>query len=403
MNTNTRFALLLVLVLAACQPTISGPAITKTGLLTANVAVDETISGPAQEHHWVFAGDQGDVASILFRSDGNRAALTLRNPDGSELRRVQGGAYQNTIQVDSILPTAGNYAVVVAMEEANSSAYRLILQDGSPSTAVPMTPASPATASPLPAQPTVTPQADLGIIGGTTALPPQIGSGARLTSHQPILGEIADIGSSERYTIVGQAGDVVTVRAQTLERSNLNPHLTIYAPSGDILAENDNAFGTLDAMVVGLSLPVSGAYVVFVRDSAGLATGAYELTFGFGLTARNQVQAPTTPDTAASGLLNMPATQDAWPVELNIGDIISAAVVVDESSGLDPVLSLVSPGGQIIYTDDNSGGGRNAALREIIAPATGEFYLTIAPATADSFGAYTLIWRYDAQAAPSTP
>jgi hypothetical protein len=397
---------LLVLVLtAACQPQQTGPAITHTGLLTIDVPVEATISGPDQEHHWVFPGTSGQAVNVLFRAEGNLPTLRIRNADGSIQREVRGGAYQNTVSIDSILPSTGNYAIVVAMPGEGSSAYRITLrnvtgQASSPTVqpppliatadTAPITPASPLGQSDMAAQP-------------EASLPPRVGSGSRLIPHQPILGQINDSGTAERYTIVGTAGDVVTIGASAWEGSQIAPHLTLYAPSGEILAEADGALQIRPALIAGVTLPATGAYIVFVRDSGNVATGLYELAFGFGLTMRSRLLPAPIPDEAQAGLLNEPATQDRWPVSLTIGDIISAAVVVDDSSGLDPVLQLVSPGGQIIYRDDNDGGGRNAALREVIAPASGVFYLAVAPARQDSYGPYTLIWRYDARAPTPAP
>ncbi len=390
---------LACLALAACQTVPApAPAITLTGFLTPGSPVEETITGPLVEHHWVFTGEADQAFEVLFQAEDSLPTLTVRGPDGTILREVRSQAYQNTMALSFILPAAGNHAIVIGMPGAGESAYHLVLQvPGALPTPPPptasLTPAATAAiiefaATPLPLDTLPTPD--------SPTAPPRVGSGTRLTSHQPITGMLADSGSEERYTIVGSAGDIISISASTAPGSRVNPYLTLYAPSGETLAEAHNSFGTQDAILTGLELPATGAYIVFVRDSAGTATGQYELAFGFGLTTRRQVQIAPLPDAPVSGLLNQPAIQDAWPLALNLGDIISVAVVVDDASGLDPIVQLVAPDGQIMYTDDNSGGGRSAALRQVIAPASGVFYLTVSPARQDSFGPYTLIWRYDA-------
>ena len=395
--------LLFIGLLTACQPTPSpSPTITRTGILSNATPIEETVTGPQQEHHWVFRGTANQAAEILFRAEGNLPSISVRAPDGDILREVRSQAYQNTMALDIILPEDGNYAIVVSMLAEGTSAYWLSLQEaGKPSEISPTVTNEPEAGNNL--QPTELatdlPRSAL-TLATNASLPPRVGTGTRLTSHQPILGEITDSGASERYTIVGRAGDVISISVSAVEGSPVDPAFELFTPTGDVLAEADDSFGTQDAILTGIQLPATGAYILFTSD-AGSATGLYELSFGFGLTTRRQIQAAPVPDVPVSGLLNTPAVQDAWPVSLNLGDIISAAVVVDDLSGLDPVLQLVSPAGQIIYTDDNSGGGRNAALREIIAPASGVFLLSISPAHTDSYGPYRLIWRYDA-VAPSS-
>lgn len=392
------FAMLFALM-GACQPQ-PGMAITHTGLLAFDQPVDEIINGPMQEHHWVFAGIQGAGVSVLFRAEPNLPTLQIRTPDGEILREVRGRAYQNTIVLDNILPVSGNYGVVIQMQTEGQASYHLALREISAEnnpqpSSTPLPPTSPA-ALLVPATTPV--PLSTAIVATEESLPPEVGSGARLMPHQPVLGRIDEPGRQVRYTIVGKAGETITVGALSIAASPVDPMIRIYQPSGDLLLEADNTYGLPDAIITGLQLPVTGAYIVFVQDARGQSAGLFEIAYGHGLTMRRQVRPAPQPDTVVSGLLNEPATQDAWPLDLHIGDIISAAVVVDDNSGLDPVLSLVTQNGQVIYTDDNSGGGRNAALRQVIVPADGTFYLTVSPAVQDSYGPYTLFWRYDAQA-----
>ncbi|MBN2472194.1 MAG: hypothetical protein JXN59_15835 [Anaerolineae bacterium] len=395
---------LVFLALAACSTSPEIPlAITRSGFLTSGSAVEETIAGPQVEHHWVFTGTADQAVEILFQAEDNLPTLTVRAPDGSTLREVRGQAYQNMMALSLILPAAGNYAVVVSMPAAETSAYRLVLQAPGAQPIVSPTITAPPSVPALNASPggAALPTVTLPIPGSPTS-PPRVGSGTRLTSHQPVTGMLADRGASEHYTIVGNAGDTISISAAATAGSQVTPHLILYAPSGQILAETDSTASPQPVRLNGLVLPVTGAYIVYIRDSAGSATGLYELTFGFGYTTHRRMQVAPLPDTPVNGMLDTPAVQDAWPVALNLGDIISAAVVVETSSELDPLVQLVSPDGQIIYTDDNSGGGSNAALRQVIAPASGTFYLTVSPARQDSLGPYTLIWRYDAAAPTPT-
>ncbi len=49
--------------------------------------------------------------------------------------------------------------------------------------------------------------------------------------------------------------------------------------------------------------------------------------------------------------------------------------MISTSGSVDPVLTLFDPAGQAIATDDNSGGGTTALLRDIRLPVDGDYII----------------------------
>ncbi len=394
---NRWLAILSLAVLAAaCQPAPQTPVI-QTDLLVPGQTVEQALAGPDGEHHWLFAGQAGQQITVTFQPLGVFLDLILYGPSGSVILTLAGQTGSPTaLSKTAQLPQDGTYRLVVSLRAATSTTYRLTVAETTsppPATSPALTPATP-----------IPPPADVlaqAAPSPTVTSPPlRVGSGARLQPYRAIRGQITDFGASEHYTIFAPAGTVVTIGAFPVPGSPVSPALTLYAPSGDILAESGEA-GSGEAGITGIQLPVTGAYVLYVRASGDRATGPYDLSFGYGQTLRENVQPEPAPDIVYNGLLNQPLTRDLWPVKLNIGDIISAAAVAN-GGRLSPVLTLLAPDGQPLYTGHVTDSESSAALQQVIAPQTGQFYLAVAPAESGQSGSYTLLWQYNARA-PTPP
>ena len=113
------------------------------------------------------------------------------------------------------------------------------------------------------------------------------------------------INKSEIWTYEGQAGNILTIKAEadnpandadTEERSQaglLDMMLIVYAPDGSILAKADDIQPGIvtDAVIEGLALPTAGTYKIEVLGLEKEGSGAYTLT----LQAGNGTSAEPTP------------------------------------------------------------------------------------------------------------
>jgi immune inhibitor A len=100
---------------------------------------------------------------------------------------------------------------------------------------------------------------------------------------QTVSGELTDFEMEQDWRFEGSAGDVVTIYAPGV--NNLDTYLELYAPTGDMLTEDDDSGrNTVDwaALIQGYTLPTTGTYRINVwawtSEGYCCATGGYDLT-----------------------------------------------------------------------------------------------------------------------------
>ncbi len=100
---------------------------------------------------------------------------------------------------------------------------------------------------------------------------------------QTVSGELTDLEMEQDWRFEGSAGDVVTIYAPGV--NNLDTYLELYAPNGELLAEDDDSGRTrVDwaALIQGYRLPTTGTYRINVwawtPDGYCCSTGGYDLT-----------------------------------------------------------------------------------------------------------------------------
>jgi hypothetical protein len=82
-------------------------------------------------------------------------------------------------------------------------------------------------------------------------------------------------GERRGYVFEGAAGQVWTIKAEPIYGSALNPAVSVYAPDGAFLLQNDDrAAGDVTAEIV-TQLGEDGPYRVIVEASGGASTGEY--------------------------------------------------------------------------------------------------------------------------------
>ncbi len=377
----------------------------QVGLLTYGETVTQAFSGAGQEHRWSFVGHSGDIIDVILQPSGIAPTITLRAPGGETIEQLGGGGHQAIALFHHVvLPAPGTYEITVVSGANESGTYTLTLNQLPPvtptsgpvqaATATPSVTLNPATPAPI---------ANTATVYFIDTPLPTAAPSLQLTPYRTVEGQLAQPGDIDRYTFFGRADQSIAVGMTAPPGSPVDPYLTIYTPAGNVLAEIDNAFGSADAILTDVIIPATGAYVIFARDAGHSHTGPYAISYGGGHTMRDTFQAQAAPEAVYTGTISQLATRDVWELDLRLGDVISIAVVVADDSPLDPVISLITPGGQTLFRDDNSGGGRSAALRQIIVPQDGRHWLAISPASLAAIGPYTLIWRYDAQAPTPAP
>jgi len=96
-----------------------------------------------------------------------------------------------------------------------------------------------------------------------------------LLSGQIALGELSGLGEQDLYTFSAAEGNRVTIAAKPVDNSELDLKLKLLAPSGFLVASDDNSGYANEPIIRDQLLQESGTYTVVV---SGNTTGKYELT-----------------------------------------------------------------------------------------------------------------------------
>ncbi|MEO0562747.1 MAG: hypothetical protein AAF125_11580 [Chloroflexota bacterium] len=345
-----------------------------------------------EQHVYTFDSAGNEFVRLrMERASGNvDPVLTLYTPDGERLAVDDNGGGGRAALLNGIaLSEDGTYAVV-ASGDGLTGTYQLSFE--SSSVAFPVTPvnaqgdalSAAATEPPIVLTPT--------LLAGV--------SGNRLEDHQPITNTLERPGEVQRYIIQADAGETFTVGVRPLD-GNLRPQLQMSSPSGAIAADVATIGPDGEVLIDPYNAPSTGAYVIFVTG-ADDTTGRYALSYGRGSTRDAVRRGETFPDRSYEAAMTRRAVRHEWFLRLNAGDMVSAAAASIDGR-FDPVLTLVGPDGSRVIQDDNSGGGLDAQIDAVRAPATGVYTMRVTSSDPSVFGVYSLIWRYIEAAPTATP
>lgn len=200
------------------------------------------------------------------------------------------------------------------------------------------------------------------------------------------------------YSFVAARGDVVTVRMQRAS-GDLDAALKLADSTGQVIAENDDDGASTDAAIRGLTLREGGEYAIIASrygGAAGTSRGSFVLTLSAdGVTALGgtiEFALPLAPGATAEGTLGDGRSLDYYRFEAPAGALVSLAMR-RASGDLDPLLFLADANGRELATDDDGGGGQNAAIVDFVVPATGVYLIgatRFERASGATRGGYTL-------------
>lgn len=384
---------------------------------SGTVDFDETTVGElteqAQTGGFTFIGTAGDVITIALDSTAFDPKVQLVAPDGSVIAEDDdSGPDLNALIREYTLPRDGEYTIVVDGFRGAAGNRQLLGQFS-----LTLSRAGDTTAQ----QPTAAPQP------GATATPaPQVSSGA-IASGQTLNGEFSEATQNAAYSFEARAGDTVSI---DLRSDEIDPLVRLLGPDGQVIAEDDDSGGGVQARIADFTLPADGTYTIEVDafrgiDSARLVLGAFELTLNVTPAPVVEVQ-PTTPPEATS----TPSAANPTPVspavtvqppaqgsvvrinpsetaELTFtgaedeaftfrftgsaGDVVGFTVTGDGS--IDTSLAIVAEDGLAVASDDDSGEGFNPELLGVTLPAYGGYQVTVRPVVSGLTGTVTLTYK----------
>lgn len=122
--------------------------------------------------------------------------------------------------------------------------------------------------------PTVTPVPTATLAGTATAIPSPTAQGTVITSGQTVTGSLA-AGQKAHYSFAGTPGRTTTIR-MTRTSSTLDPFVSLYQPTGALVASDDDSAGELNAQIIH-QMAQSGWYHI-VAEGIGSSNGSYTLS-----------------------------------------------------------------------------------------------------------------------------
>lgn len=203
-------------------------------------------------------------------------------------------------------------------------------------------------------------------------------SGGPIEFGQTVEGMIQSA-EGDRWMFEGRAGDLVSIR---MESERLDCYLELLDPAGLQIASDDDSGGNLNAFLNGIPLRTTGTYTIVARGYSG-RTGPYTLSLTLGRITPGG--GTITRGQAVSGVIVL-ADGDEWTFEGTAGQ----SVTISLSGDFDTYLELRGPDGQVLITDDDSGGNLQARISDFRLPRTGTYTIVARSFGRDVGLSYTL-------------
>lgn len=188
------------------------------------------------------------------------------------------------------------------------------------------------------------------------------------------------------YYLEGYQGETVYLR---LTSPDFDAYLMLGDDQGRLLATDDDSGGGTDALLV-YTLPADGRYQVVVNSFFEGEEGRYTLT-----------RETTAPMTLTRGVpveghlsqgdrkLSDGTFYDIWYLQ---GEAEETVAIRLASADFDAYLMLCDETGEVIASDDDSGGGTDSFL-EYTLPESGVYMVIANSVFRGETGAYTLVWE----------
>lgn len=187
-----------------------------------------------------------------------------------------------------------------------------------------------------------------------------------------------------RYVFEGELGRFVTITLISND-SGVDPYLRLLDADGDLVAEDDDSAGSLNARISGFQLPANGEYTIVATTLNGRGDGDFELT----LASQEVNRVEFTQQ--IEGELTTADPENQYRFTGRAGDFVVIQLTTEESD-LDVYLRLASadsPGTDLI-TDDDSLGYPNAQIGPYELPETGEYVIFATSRSGSDVGEFNL-------------
>lgn len=247
----------------------SEEAVPLDGRLVAGETERGTISDAEDAQPYTFDAEAGDVITIsMIADDTTRLDTVLELYDANgELVTANDDGFEGTLnsQLTYIISDSGRYEIVATRYDGVGG-YAITLDVVSS-----------------------------GSVAGATPM-----DGILLPGETEV-NTITDADDAQPYTFEGAAGDRVTIRMAANDEGELDTTLQLRDPSGELVAENDDADGSTYNSLIEYTLATTGTYTIVATrfDGEGLYAISLVLTSeGDGTGSATDAAIPTSVPTA---------------------------------------------------------------------------------------------------------
>ncbi len=318
-----------------------------------------TLDAQAPERRYTFRGTRGDqiVVQLLHQNDDAPPLLELRDPAS---RVLASGTLEvgRTSIAPFRLPADGLYQLLVRRplnSRARFSPFALTLDLES-----------------------ITTYAPNGLNGGV------------LTAESSVIGTFAPAETAHYWLLNGKAGEKLSLNVLRLSGEAL-PSVIAISPNGQRVGQTSAIGPALSASIEALTLPLDGVYTLLVLPGRLSASSSYRLTVQ---RAAEQAEAPPrlTAGVAANGVLDAVRTHSLWSFEAEVGQSLSARLLVT-SGNLEPRLLLLSADGRILAEGAllRTAEGTSSLIVSYPIAQTGVYLLRAERADALTSGSYRVL------------
>ena len=214
------------------------------------------------------------------------------------------------------------------------------------------------------------------------------GGATPVTVGEPAEGGLDHLGDVDFFTFEAVAGE--SYRIEVTLGSLEDSVMFLYDADGSLLADNDDAAGSLASLITWMA-PASGSYYVEVASFDSFGIGSYTLSLE-----------PAGPDDhadSAGGATPVTVGEPAQGAMDHFGDVdfFTFEAVAGESYRIQVTLGTLedselalydADGSELAYNDDDE--GSLASLITWVAPGSGSYHVEVGALGASGTGSYTL-------------
>jgi hypothetical protein len=378
----TGLLLLMVLVVVALPSMAQGG-----GLLPLNQPVNGTLFADQNRQEWTFTAEPTTTVTLSVTRTAGVAPLSLQmfNSTGTILVNITTDA-SGTATIPTLYLEGGAYRVVLTGDftlDQTPATYTISISAFNAIT-VPSQPDPDSIALPTPTDEPQSPAIQLEI-------------GERYE------GTLTNGDDVVRFAFLGRAEEYVTFGMNAPEDSLLDPAVELRAPDGSIIAASDDYYDTTTALVIHEQLPTTGVYEL-IASSQNNEPGDYMVAIGRDFVLYDVERGVGAHNQPIIARIENMGVRDVWFIDVEAGELLTVSVENWGSDFIDPMVEIVTPGGETLAFNDDGGEDRNAFITGIQAPETGRYRVHVAVYDHGSAGAYRLLWRADSRTpTPTAP